>query len=437
MPAADPSIRPSGMPDTARTPEPEPSNPALPRAPLPAACEVLVVGAGPAGSACATWLARAGVDVVLVDQHDFPRDKVCGDGLIPDAHAALARLGVLEAVMAQAQSIDHVRCVAPRGGQVDVAGRLAVLPRRILDHLLVRHAQASGARLHTPVKFEGVIEDGGRVRGARLRQAGADAIHELRAGWVVLATGATMPAMLKAGLCERRAPSGVALRAHVRNPALAGVQTTMDVVWHQALSPGYGWIFPCGGDVYNIGVGSFFKRDANTDAANLRDMFDAFTRVHAPAQALMQGGEWVSELKGAPLRCTLAGAQTGRPGLLATGEAIGSTYDFTGEGIGKALETGLMAAEALLAGRAQGSATAPADAHTLVDYDARLAALKPRFSLYARANHINRYPWLADLVIWRAQRSRSLRRSMSGLLNETSNPGHLLSLRGMLKLFKA
>jgi geranylgeranyl reductase family protein len=415
------------------TSEPDLSSPALPRAPLPAACEVLVVGAGPAGSACATWLARAGLDVVLVDQHDFPRDKVCGDGLIPDAHAALARLGVLDAVMAQAQPISHVRCVAPRGGQVDVAGRLAVLPRRILDHLLVRHAQASGARLHTPVKFEGLIEDGGRVVGARLRVAGADALHELRAGWVVLATGATMPAMLGAGLCERRSPSGVALRAHVRNPALAGVQNTMDVVWHRALSPGYGWIFPCGNDVYNIGVGAFFDRDG----PNLRHMFDAFTRVHAPAQALMQGGEWVSELKGAPLRCTLSGAQTGRPGLLATGEAIGSTYDFTGEGIGKALETGLMAAEALLAGRSQGSAAAQSDAQTLADYDARLAALKPRFSLYARANHINRYPWLADLVIWRAQRSRSLRRSMSGLLNETSNPGHLLSLRGMLKLFKA
>ncbi|HET6315264.1 MAG TPA: FAD-dependent oxidoreductase, partial [Chloroflexota bacterium] len=66
--------------------------------PLPSTCDVLVVGAGPAGSACAQWLARAGVDVVLADQHAFPRDKICGDGLIPDAHAALRQLGVADEV---------------------------------------------------------------------------------------------------------------------------------------------------------------------------------------------------------------------------------------------------------------------------------------------------------------------------------------------------
>ena len=93
--------------------------------------EVLIVGAGPAGSACARLLARAGVDALLVDQHPPGRDKTCGDGLIPDAHKALARLGLLDEVMRLAQPVAHVGCIGPRGGRIDVPGSLAVLPRSV------------------------------------------------------------------------------------------------------------------------------------------------------------------------------------------------------------------------------------------------------------------------------------------------------------------
>jgi hypothetical protein len=99
--------------------------PPMPTPDFPSSCDVLVVGAGPAGSACATALARAGVDVLLADQHRFPRDKVCGDGLIPDAHAALRRLGVYDEVAALAQAVPYVRCVGPRGGHVDVPGTVS------------------------------------------------------------------------------------------------------------------------------------------------------------------------------------------------------------------------------------------------------------------------------------------------------------------------
>ena len=97
---------------------------------LPSECDVLVVGAGPAGSAAAIELARAGLNVVLADQHTFPRDKVCGDALIPDAHAALKRLGLLRAVMAKAQAADHVGFVAlaARIGVTLLANLAATVP---------------------------------------------------------------------------------------------------------------------------------------------------------------------------------------------------------------------------------------------------------------------------------------------------------------------
>ncbi len=411
---------------------PLPTSP--PPAPLPAACDVLVVGAGPAGSACAQMLARAGFDVVLVDQHAFPREKVCGDGLIPDAHAALRRLGVHDEVMAAAHRAHHVGCIAPRGGRVDVPGTLAVLPRKVLDHILCRAAVAAGARLLAPARFEAPLLDGERVVGASLKIDGA--LHTLRAGWVVLATGAATQAIAAAGVCERRAPSGIALRGYVKNEALVGRIEALEVVWHKRLQRGYGWIFPGPGGIFNIGVGLADSHGASGGEArihqlNLRELFATFCDLYAPARELMAGGALQGDLKGAPLRCSLEGAAYSRPGLLVTGEAAGSTYSFTGEGIGKAMETGLHAAEALLQGREQGLA----DAELRQRYAARLLALKPRFDLYRNADRVSDHPWLIDLMIWRAQKSPRVLRRMAGVLEETGNPGNLVSLRGVWKLF--
>jgi len=408
---------------------------------LPSQCDVLVVGAGPAGAACALWLARAGADVLLVDQHDFPRDKICGDALIPDTHHALRRLGLYDEVMAAAQPARHLACIGPRGGRVDVPGSVAVLPRLVLDEILVRGAERAGATLCTPWRFDGPLMEGDVVAGARLKQR--DAVREVRARWVVLATGAVPQALTAAGMCDRRTPSGVALRGYVKNDAMVGRIRALEVVWDKNLAPGYGWIFPAPGGRFNIGVGvanSHPAADAEAGNAsgkmkdvNLRQLFDAFCEHYAPARELMRTGTLEGDLKGAPLRCSLTGARYARPGLLVTGEAAGSTYAFTGEGIGKALETGLLAAEALLG--SAGLVPDGAQAQVRSRYEAGLAALKPRFDLYERANQINAHPWLADLVIWRANKSARLLRRMAGVLEETSNPGNLVSIGGFFKVF--
>ena len=401
----------------------------------PATCDVLVVGAGPAGSACAQMLARAGLHTVQVDQHDFPRDKICGDGLIPDAHAALRRLGVYDEVMAQAQAAQHVACIGPRGGRVDVPGSVAVLPRKQLDHILVRAAQRAGARLHTPWRFESPLVEDDRVVGAALKSG--DRLHDVRAPWVVLATGAPPQAMIAAELNQRRTPTGIALRGYVKNEALVGRIRALEIVWHKRLKHGYGWIFPCPGGVFNIGVGlgDCFSlagtQRLRMQDVNLRQVFEAFCEIYAPARELMATGTPLGELKGAPLRCSLDGALYSRAGMLATGEAIGSTYDFSGEGIGKAMQTGMLAAAAVVKGREQRLG----DGAVRADYEAAVRALQPRFELYRKASRVNAHPWLADLVIWRARNSPRILRRMSGVLEETANPGNLVSARGIAKLF--
>ena len=152
---------------------------------LPQACDVLVIGAGPAGSAVARTLALAGVDVVLADQHAFPRDKVCGDGLIPDAHHAMRKLGVFDEVMAAARRVDHVGCIGPSGRRIDVPGELAVLPRRDLDAILCRAAVDAGARLLPPARFEAPLEEARprRRRPAEGRRARPNRASCAPAGW--------------------------------------------------------------------------------------------------------------------------------------------------------------------------------------------------------------------------------------------------------------
>ncbi|CAN5253679.1 hypothetical protein BH10PSE18_BH10PSE18_05870 [soil metagenome] len=386
-------------------------------------------------------LARAGLDVVLVDQHVFPRDKVCGDALIPDAHHALRRLGVLDDVMARAQAVDLARCSGPRGGFIDIPGSLAVLPRKELDMILCRAATTAGARMFAPVQFMGPLEEqtqhgATRVAGARLQHG--ETVRVLRARWTVLASGARPQALIAAGMSTRTGPSGIALRGYVRNQAMVGRIDKLELVWNRAFAHGYGWIFPCPGGVFNIGVGTFentvgarkggsAKRETNT---NLHQAMEEFIRIHAPARELLAGGTPLGPWKGAPLRCSLEGARHARPGLLVAGEAAGSTYLVSGEGIGKAMETGILAAEAL-----HMHILADDDAVVQARYEAGLRALQPRFDMYRRASTIDRHPWLIDLLIWRAKKNPGLLRRLGGVLNETSSPGNLFSLHGFRRLF--
>ncbi len=390
--------------------------------------DVLVVGAGPAGSAAAKMLAAAGHRVLMIDQAPLGRDKICGDALIPDAHHALRRLGVLDSVMAQAEGASHVACIGPSGGRIDVPGALAVLPRQVLDEILARAAMAAGASFQQ-ARFEApLLNSDGRVCGARLKFG--DQVVEQAARWVLLATGAVPKALQAAGMCLRQTPSGVALRGYVHAPSMVGKITALEVAWSYAVRPGYGWIFPAPNGHFNIGAGvsDSYGGGKKSKDVNLRKLFDAFVAAYPPAAQLMREGKLVGELKGAPLRCTLAGATFTRPGLMVVGEAAGSTYDFTGEGIGKAMQTAMLAADAILA-----HPQSDADART--QYEAGLAALAPTYRLYERANRVNAFPWLTDLLIWRAKKSERLLRRMSGVLEETSNPGNLLSFKGIYRLF--
>ena len=181
----------------------------------------------------------------------------------------------------------------------------------------------------------------------------------------MLATGAVPQALIAAGMCERRTPSGIALRGYVKNDAMTGRITAMEVVWHRKLRPGYGWIFPCRDGVFNIGVGHRAQPQHVRNGklgmkdVNLREVFAAFIEVYAPARELMRRRHAARRAQRRAAALHARRRALSRPGLIVTGEAAGSTYSFTGEGIGKAMETGIHAAEAIARRPAKRRATTP------------------------------------------------------------------------------
>ena len=406
---------------------------------IPQHCDVLVIGAGPAGSACALTLAKAGLDVVLADRQAFPRDKICGDGLIHDSHQALNKLGVLSEVLQSANICSHVTVIGPRVGRVDVPATVAVLPRKQLDWIICKGAQRHGARLIAPANLVSLLETNGQVTGAVLDVNQQQ--KKIHATWVVLATGAAPGPLELTGMATRTAPSAMALRVYVQHTEMTDIIRTLEFVWHRKLAPGYGWIFPCGNGVFNIGVGIYPIHAARTGkksprSVNLHQAFDAFQDIYPAARALIRDGKPLSSPKGAPFRTSLEGTRFSRPGLLVTGEAAGSTYTLTGEGIGKAMETGMLAAESIIAVKPDlDEGVVVQTIHAVCQrYDSAMAGLKPKFHVYQRVNMLTRVPELVDLLVWRMKRNPTLIPRISALLEEKTRPDLILTWRGVRKL---
>jgi geranylgeranyl reductase family protein len=395
----------------------------------PLSTDILIIGAGPAGAAAARVLAASGRDVLLVDRCEFPRDKICGDGLIPDALAALERLGLAPSVLAQSRASSAVRVYAPNGTHVSAAIELGCLPRQRLDALLREAALAAGARFLAPFTLVEALDDAGRVAGARLRDKRTGALLAVSAAYTILATGAAVQPLEAFGVCERREPSAVAARVYVRVPhELSQTIRHFSISYDRRICPGYGWIFPGPDDVFNVGVAYFTDSRPFAPTRNLRELLGRFITGFPPARDIMAVSRQLSDVRGAPLRTALTGSALSRPGLLVVGEAGGLTYSFTGEGIGKAIESGVLAAE-ILANASPASRRGAAR-----DYAATIRSrFNERFRAYKLAQDWLAHPAMHDFLAWRGNAGSYVVEQMRALLLETGDPRALFSLAGMLK----
>lgn len=338
--------------------------------------DVIVVGAGPAGAATATHLARSGLDVLVLEKTSFPREKICGDGLTPRAVRELVALGV-----PTPEKDGWIRNKGLRilggGHQIQLPWpELAsfpdyglVRPRYSLDQVLAEHTRSAGARVLERTQVTGPVLDdrSGHIVGVRARgldERGRAATDEVtyRAPLVVAADGVSGRLALAMGIRKRDdRPLGVAVRTYFTSPRHDDdwLESWLEL-WdgspgRSRLLPGYGWVFGVGDGRSNVGLG-ILNSSAAFGNVDYRDLLRRWVATMPPEWGFTEEN-MTAPIRGAALPMGFNRTPHYTRGLLLVGDAGGMVNPFNGEGIAYAMESGRLAADTLVHALARPSAS--------------------------------------------------------------------------------
>lgn len=313
--------------------------------------DVLVVGAGPAGSAAAAWAARHGRDVLLADAEVFPRDKPCGDGLTPRAIAELSHLGMIDFLDnrprnfgLRAAGFGQTLLLPWPGGSFPSWG--SAVPRTELDTAIRNTALNSGAHALEAHRAVDVVRDDQRVASVVFETPNGRT--SVSCNTLIVADGArSQLGRLLGREWHKDTAYGVAARGYINSERSDDPWISSHLELRDAsdeILSGYGWVFPLGGGQVNIGVGTL-ATDKRPADVNLRKLLNYYAQlrqedwklsgeVQAPWSALLPMGGAVSNVAG--------------QNWMLVGDAAGCVNPLNGEGIDYGLETGRLAAEMLM-----------------------------------------------------------------------------------------
>lgn len=310
--------------------------------------DVLVIGAGPAGSAAAAWLARADRDVILADAEIFPRDKACGDGLTPRAIAEMRNLGLQDLLATlpvnrglRAHGFGQQLHLPWPGGSLPATGSAA--PRTVLDNAIRDLALAAGAVAQEGARAVDVEFEGERLKAVIFKQ-GENSLR-IQANSFVVADGAkSQLGRLLGRTWHKDTVYGVAARGYIDTPFSDDqwISSHLELRGTQdEILSGYGWLFPLGNGQMNIGVGTLATNKRPADI-NLRQIMSLYADQQRPTWQL---GDEIQKPWSALL--PMGGAVSGVAGAnwVMVGDAAGCVNPLNGEGIDYGLETGRLAAE--------------------------------------------------------------------------------------------
>ncbi|HSR52259.1 MAG TPA: geranylgeranyl reductase family protein [Acidobacteriota bacterium] len=307
--------------------------------------DAVIVGAGPAGSAAACFLARRGARVLLADRSAFPRDKSCGDACTPRSCSVLREMGALPAVAAKGQRIERVEMISPRGRGITISWASPefgdegyVIPRKSLDHLLVETAIEAGAEFRPETPLESLETEQDKV-SLKWKTGGSD-----QARLVIGADGAYSQVRRQLFAEEYSdSHSAWAIRGYFEEVPLQDAGALI-VSWERELLPGYAWLFPTSPSSVNVGLGMRTPW-MRQKGRKLRQLYESFLQSSSPLARLLGRGRPSGRARGHYLPLGLNLPKIARPRVMLAGDSAGLINPFSGEGIEGALESGRMAAD--------------------------------------------------------------------------------------------
>jgi menaquinone-9 beta-reductase len=403
----------------------------MPAADRSRACDVLVIGGGPSGSAAAYWLASAGHDVVLVERKHYPREKTCGDGLTPRSVRQLEDMGLADELAGAGHRYDGLRSHGfgktlelRWPSHPDLPSYGYVITRHDLDALVAQRAAKAGATVWEGAEAVAPIVEGGLVRGATIKNKdNPDASPvEVRARYVVVADGANSRFGRELGTTRNRSyPLGMAIRGYWTSPMHEErwIDSWLDIRdKDNNVLPGYGWIFPVGDGRVNVGIGllSTFNQ---WKAVNTTHLLDAFVE-YVPKEWDLRPETRCGPATGGRLPMGLSVGPHVGPTYLVVGDAGGTINPFNGEGIAYAYETGRLAAEAVHTALASG------DGLALKSYEERLEETYALYYKVARAFvRLIGHPQAMRLLVTTGMHSRTLMEWVLRIMSNQLRPDEL------------
>ncbi len=310
--------------------------------------DTIIVGAGPSGSSCATFLGRRGVKTLLLDKASFPREKTCGDGITGKSVRLIRELGLGSRIESeQHQKISGLITSSPSGAVLNMKttedGKMMYVSKRdIFDNILFQEAKKACDAIEN-FEVTDLILENGKVAG--VRGAGKDKKEkEFGAKVVVGADGANSLVARKLGLGRFETDkSMVSIRAYYE-----GAETTNDhIEFHflKELLPGYFWIFPAGNNEANVGI-AVIAGDVAKRKLNLKNKLEEIIN-DSRFSPRFRNAKRISEIKGWNLPTGAQKRRRAGDGFLLVGDAASLIDPFTGEGIGNALTSGKLAADVI------------------------------------------------------------------------------------------